>query len=581
MKELKPKDYLEYERNYFRKFDEYLSKKKKINEQENSGNITEAEAKKQRKDLEESYAGFTDPVHSSDCYCYIDEELKQLYLESGIEISQNFNTLLEEGKAYSNKKVKMKAGLEGVLLGTVTALDDYYYMIQKDDGKVVFDTGCDGIDHIISYKNFVEELRWRGMLQDIIPGTEEHMSSYMTTAYLGVDPTADSLHIGHLCGIMMLRHLQRCGHKPLILIGGATGMIGDPSGKSEERNLLTPATIQHNVDSLKGQLEKFLDFDKSLPNAAEIVNNLDWLGNMTFLDFARNIGKLITVNYMMAKDSVKKRISGDSGISFTEFTYQLLQGYDFCHLRETKNCKLQLGGSDQWGNMTTGIELIRKMTEAEDNFAITCPLLVKSDGTKFGKTERGNIWLSEKYTSPYEFYQFWINQRDEDTERYLKIFTILNQSELQEIIEFSKEHPEQRYGQKILARTLTELVHGKEELSKIESILRILHSKEGIIEFREMSDEVQQNILQFMSGVIPYFEVTINEENDILDILSDFTGIFSSRNEARKAIIGNSVSNWDEKITDYKQLFKTLPDKFGYYLIKIGKKKHYLLKLNK
>lgn len=426
--------------------------------------------------------------------------------------------------------------------------------------------------------DFIEELSWRGMLQDVIPGTKEQLNKEMTIAYLGVDPTADSLHIGHLCGIMMLRHLQNCGHKPLILIGGATGMIGDPSGKSEERNLLTPKTIQHNVNCLKAQLEKFLDFNPSLPNAAEIVNNLDWLGNMTFLDFARNIGKLITVNYMMAKDSVKKRISGDSGISFTEFTYQLLQGYDFCYLREAKNCKLQLGGSDQWGNMTTGIELIRKMTGAEDSFAITCPLLVKSDGTKFGKTEKGNIWLSENYTSPYEFYQFWINQRDDDTERYLKIFTTLSQEEIQEIIAISKQHPEQRHGQKILAQTLTELVHGKEELGKIESILRILHTKEGIVEFNEMSEDIQRNILQFMSSIIPYFEVNINEENDILGVLSDLTHVFSSRNEARKAIIGNSVSIWNEKIVDYRLLYKDIPSRFGYHLVKVGKKKHYLIK---
>ncbi|MBR4116223.1 MAG: tyrosine--tRNA ligase, partial [Bacteroidales bacterium] len=308
--------------------------------------------------------------------------------------------------------------------------------------------------------NFIEELKWRGMLQDIMPGTEEQLQKEMTTAYLGIDPTADSLHIGHLCGVMMLRHFQRCGHKPIALLGGATGMIGDPSGKSAERNLLDEETLNHNVACIKKQLEHFLNFNSTEPNAAELVNNYEWMKNYTFLDFARNVGKLITVNYMMAKDSVKKRFNGEysNGMSFTEFTYQLLQGYDFVYLNEHKNCKLQMGGSDQWGNITTGTELIRRMT-GKEAFALTCPLITKADGTKFGKTESGNVWLDRRYTSPYEFYQFWLNVSDEDAKRYIKIFTMLSKEEIESLIAEHEQAPHLRALQKRLAQEVTIMVH--------------------------------------------------------------------------------------------------------------------------
>ena len=289
-------------------------------------------------------------------------------------------------------------------------------------------------------KNFVEELRWRGMLHDIMPGTEEQLMKEMTVGYVGIDPTADSLHIGHLCGIMMLRHMRRCGHKPIALLGGATGMIGDPSGKSAERNLLTEEVLKHNVAAIRAQLEHFLDFQSDAPNAAELVNNYDWMKDYTFLDFTRNIGKLITVNYMMAKDSVKKRFNGEysKGMSFTEFTYQLLQGYDFVYLNEHKNCKLQMGGSDQWGNITTGTDLIKKIS-GNEAYALTCPLITKADGGKFGKTESGNVWLSKDYTSPYKFYQFWLNVSDDDAERYIKIFTSLEKEVIDALVEEHKQ----------------------------------------------------------------------------------------------------------------------------------------------
>lgn len=426
--------------------------------------------------------------------------------------------------------------------------------------------------------NFIEELEWRGMIQDIIPGTKEYLQeNEYVPGYLGVDPTADSLHIGHLCGIMMLRYFQMCGHKPIILVGGATGMIGDPSGKSEERNLLSPVTIEYNIKAIKKQLEKFLDFDESKPNSAIIVNNLDWLGNMTFLDFARNIGKLVTVNYMMSKDSVKKRITSDNGISFTEFTYQLLQGFDFCHLHDTFGCMIQLGGSDQWGNMTTGLELLRKMT-GEDAYAITCPLLTKSDGNKFGKTEKGTIWLDPKKTSPYEFYQFWINQRDEDVEKYLKIFTTYSEDEIKEIIEDSKEHPELRLGQIELAQYITHLVHGNEELKRILDAQDLLYSKDED-DFLHRPETEQIDTLEFLKTVIPHFEVSIiSTASSYVDVLSDFTHIFPSRNEARKAIEAGSVSIWGQKITEPYGLFdcsKAVAKR--YYLVKFGKKKHYLI----
>ena len=312
--------------------------------------------------------------------------------------------------------------------------------------------------------NFVEELKWRGMVHDMMPGTEEQLQKEMTTAYVGIDPTADSLHIGHLVSVMILRHFQRCGHKPIALVGGATGMIGDPSGKSAERNLLNEETLRHNQECIKKQLSKFLDFDSDAPNAAELVNNYDWMKDFLFLDFAREIGKHITVNYMMAKDSVKRRLNGEArdGLSFTEFTYQLLQGYDFLHLYETKNCKLQMGGSDQWGNITTGTELIRRKLGGEA-FALTCPLITKADGGKFGKTESGNIWLDPRYTSPYKFYQFWLNVSDEDAEKYIKIFTFIPREEIESLVAEHKEAPHLRILQKRLAKEVTVMVHSEDD----------------------------------------------------------------------------------------------------------------------
>ena len=312
--------------------------------------------------------------------------------------------------------------------------------------------------------NFIEELTWRGMIHTMMPGTDEQLNKEMTTAYLGIDPTADSLHIGHLCGVMMLRHFQRCGHKPLALVGGATGMIGDPSGKSAERNLLDEKTLRHNQEAIKKQLAKFLDFDSDVPNRAELVNNYDWTKDVTFLDFAREIGKHITVNYMMAKDSVQKRLNGEArdGLSFTEFTYQLLQGFDFLHLYQEKNCKLQLGGSDQWGNITTGSELIRRKTGGEA-FALTCPLITKADGGKFGKTESGNVWLDARYTSPYKFYQFWLNVSDADAEKYLKIFTFLSKEEIEQLVREHEENPGARPLQKRLAKEVTTMVHSEKD----------------------------------------------------------------------------------------------------------------------
>ena len=326
--------------------------------------------------------------------------------------------------------------------------------------------------------NFVEELKWRGMLHDIMPGTEELLSREKVTAYVGFDPTADSLHIGHLCSIMILRHFQRCGHKPMALIGGATGMIGDPSGKSAERNLLTEETLKHNIEGMKAQMAKFLNFDSDAENAAELVNNYDWMKDFTFLDFAREIGKHITVNYMMAKDSVKKRLNGEArdGLSFTEFTYQLLQGYDFLYLNQTKGCKLQMGGSDQWGNITTGTELIRR-TNGGEAYALTCPLITKADGGKFGKTESGNIWLNPNYTSPYKFYQFWLNVSDADAERYIKIFTELSREEIEELVAEQAKDPGLRPLQKRLAKEVTCMVHSPEAYEAAVEASQILFSK--------------------------------------------------------------------------------------------------------
>src|SRR5574344_980086 len=373
-------------------------------------------------------------------------------------------------------------------------------------------------------KNFVEELKWRGMLAQIMPGTEDLLQKEMVTAYLGTDPTADSLHIGHLCGIMMLRHLQRCGHKPVALVGGATGMIGDPSGKSAERNLLDEETLRHNQECIKKQLAKFLDFESDAPNKAELVNNYDWMKGMTFLDFARNIGKHITVNYMMAKESVQQRLNGEArdGLSFTEFTYQLLQGYDFLYLYQHKGCKLQMGGNDQWGNMTTGTELIRRTLGIEaDAYALTCPLITKADGKKFGKTESGNIWLDPKRTTPYKFYQFWLNVSDSDAERYIKIFTSLSHEEIDSLIAEHKQDPGRRTLQKRLGEEVTCLVHGREDYNTALDASNILFgkaTKENLLKLDEAT------LLSVFEGV-PHYEMAKDQVlgSKLVDLLGEKT----------------------------------------------------------
>ncbi|MCQ2340172.1 MAG: tyrosine--tRNA ligase [Paludibacteraceae bacterium] len=426
-------------------------------------------------------------------------------------------------------------------------------------------------------KNFVEELRWRGMLQDMIPGTEEQLQKEVTTAYLGIDPTADSLHIGHLCGIMMLRHLQRCGHKPIALIGGATGMIGDPSGKSAERNLLNEETLAHNVACIKQQLERFLDFNSKEPNAAELVNNYDWMKDFTFIDFARNIGKLITVNYMMAKDSVKKRFNGEfnCGMSFTEFTYQLLQGYDFYYLNEHKGCKLQMGGSDQWGNITTGMELIKKMT-GNEAYALTCPLITKADGKKFGKTEQGNVWLSKQYTSPYRFYQFWLNVSDDDAKRYIKIFTSLEKDEIDALIAEHNQAPHLRLLQKKLAEEVTIMVHGRADYEQTIEATNILFGK-ATKEALEKLDE--QTFLQVFEGVQRFTISKAELEAGIapLDLLAEKTQIFPSKGEARKMMQANGFSMNKEKLTDVQTPIDAKALINGkYILFQKGKKDYFI-----
>ena len=427
-------------------------------------------------------------------------------------------------------------------------------------------------------KNFVEELRWRGMLQDIIPGTEDQLKKEVTTAYLGIDPTADSLHIGHLCGIMMLRHLQRCGHKPIALIGGATGMIGDPSGKSAERNLLNEETLNHNVACIKEQLEHFLDFNSKEANAAELVNNYEWMKDYTFIDFARNIGKLITVNYMMAKDSVKKRFNGEfnCGMSFTEFTYQLLQGYDFYYLNTHKNCKMQMGGSDQWGNITTGMELIRRIT-GNEAYALTCPLITKADGKKFGKTEQGNIWLSKRYTSPYRFYQFWLNVSDEDAKRYIKIFTSLDKDEIDALIAEHDQAPHLRALQKRLAQEVTVMVHSEEDYQAAVEASNILFGK-ATKEALERLDE--QTFLQVFEGVQLFTISKAELEAGIapLDLLAEKTQIFPSKGEARKMIQANGFSMNKEKLTDAQTPIDAKALINGkYILFQKGKKDYFIV----
>ena len=428
-------------------------------------------------------------------------------------------------------------------------------------------------------KNFIEELKWRGMLAQIMPGAEELLQKEMVTAYLGTDPTADSLHIGHLCGIMMLRHLQQCGHKPIILVGGATGMIGDPSGKSQERNLLDSETLYHNQECIKKQVAKFLDFDSKEANAAEMVNNYDWMKDFTFLDFARTVGKHITVNYMMAKDSVQQRLNGTArdGLSFTEFTYQLLQGYDFLHLYQTKGCKMQLGGNDQWGNMTTGTELIRRtLGNDQEAYALTCPLITKADGKKFGKTESGNIWLDRNRTSPYKFYQFWLNVSDDDAEKYIKIFTSLDKQTIDSLVEEHKQDPGRRTLQKRLAEEVTVLVHSQADLDAAIEASGILFGK-STKESLEKLDE--QTFLDVFEGVENF---TIGKDmlgQPAVEILtSDNCKVFPSKGEMRKMVQGGGVSINKEKLTDQNRPL-TEADLIGgkYILAQRGKKNYYLI----
>jgi len=427
--------------------------------------------------------------------------------------------------------------------------------------------------------NFVEELTWRGMIHDMMPGLEEQLKKEITSAYVGIDPTADSLHIGHLVGVMMLKHFQLAGHKPIVLVGGATGMIGDPSGKSQERNLLDEPTLRHNQECLKVQISKFLDFESKAGNGAEMVNNYDWMKDFTFLNFIRDIGKHITVNYMMAKDSVKKRLdpeSGAAGMSFTEFTYQLVQGTDFLHLYETKNCKLQMGGSDQWGNITTGTELIRRKAGGEA-FALTCPLIKKADGTKFGKTESGNVWLDPVRTSPYKFYQFWLNTSDADAEKYIKIFTILPKETIDELIEAHHEAPHLRQLQKVLAKEVTCMVHSEADYNLAVEASEILFGK-GTEETLRKLDEA--TFLSVFEGV-PQFEISRSELEtgiNMIDLLAEKTAVFPSKGEARRTIAGGGVAvnkvkaeGPDEIIT----LSKLIGDK--YLLVQKGKKNYFLL----
>lgn len=426
--------------------------------------------------------------------------------------------------------------------------------------------------------DFIEELTWRGMIHTMMPGTDEQLRKEMTTAYLGIDPTADSLHIGHLCGVMMLRHFQRCGHKPIALVGGATGMIGDPSGKSAERNLLDEATLRHNQEAIKKQLAKFLDFESDAPNRAELVNNYDWMKGVSFLDFAREIGKHITVNYMMAKDSVQKRLNGEArdGLSFTEFTYQLLQGFDFLHLYQDKNCKLQLGGSDQWGNITTGSELVRRKLGGEV-FALTCPLITKADGGKFGKTESGNVWLDARYTSPYKFYQFWLNVSDADAEKYLKIFTFLTKEEIEALAAEHAQDPGARPLQKRLAKEVTVMVHGEDNYNAAVEASSILFSNKAGEALMKLDEKT---LLDIFEGV-PTFNISKTDlENGIplLELLAGVTAVFPSKGEARKMVQGNGVSLNKEKVTDPNMVVNADMLIAGKYILaQRGKKNYYLI----
>jgi len=428
-------------------------------------------------------------------------------------------------------------------------------------------------------KNFVEELTWRGMIHTIMPGAEEHLMESIRSAYVGFDPTADSLHIGNLVPIMLLAHYQRCGHKPVALVGGATGMIGDPSGKSNERNLLDEKTLRYNQDAIKGQLAHFLDFESNGPNAAELVNNYDWMKDFSFLEFIRDVGKHITVNYMMAKDSVKNRISSDAseGMSFTEFTYQMVQGYDFLHLYKEKDCSIQMGGSDQWGNITTGTELIRRVAGGK-GFAITCPLITKSDGSKFGKSEGGNVWLDADRTSPYKFYQYWLNSSDEDAEKYIKIFTFLNKDEINNLVSEHKEAPHLRVLQKRLAEEITIMVHSKEDLDNAIKASNILFGKSTSEDLKALNEKT---FLDVFDGVpqTQLKRVEVESGLDIIAALAEKGGFLKSNGEARRALKENSISVNKEKIKgDYNITSKDLINN-KFVLLQRGKKNYFVLQI--
>ena len=428
-------------------------------------------------------------------------------------------------------------------------------------------------------KNFVEELRWRGLLHNIIDGTEEQLSKETTAAYIGFDPTADSLHIGSLVQIILLMHFQQAGHKPIALVGGATGMIGDPSGKSSERNLLDEQTLNKNIEGIKDQLARFLDFSDTAENTAELVNNYDWMKNLSFLDFARDIGKHITVNYMMAKDSVKNRLNPEAkeGMSFTEFTYQLIQGYDFLHLYTEKNCKLQMGGSDQWGNITTGTELVRRKAQGKA-YAITCPLITKADGTKFGKSEGGNVWLDTNRTSPYKFYQYWLNASDSDAEKYIKIFTFLDKPTVDKLIKEHKESPHLRLLQKTVANEVTEMVHSKEALENAIKASTILFGRSTADDLKSLDEKTFLDVFEGVPQAV-ISNSNLEEGITIVDALNEKSGFLKSNGEARRALSENSISVNKEKVSEAYKLSTNDLISNKYILLQRGKKNYFLLKI--
>ena len=432
-------------------------------------------------------------------------------------------------------------------------------------------------------KNFIEELRWRGMIHDTMPGADEHLMETMRSAYVGFDPTADSLHIGNLVPIMLLAHFQRCGHKPVALVGGATGMIGDPSGKSAERNLLDEDTLLHNQEAIQKQLAHFLDFDTDVNNGAVMVNNYDWMKNFSFLEFIRDVGKHITVNYMMAKDSVKNRITNDDssggseGMSFTEFTYQLVQGYDFLHLYQNNSCSLQMGGSDQWGNITTGTELVRRIAQGKA-YAITCPLITKADGSKFGKSEGGNVWLDAARTSPYKFYQYWLNSSDEDSEKYIHIFTFLEKAEIEALIAEHKEAPHMRLLQKRLANEITTMVHSEAELEKAIQASNILFGKSTSEDLKQLDEQMFLDVFSGVAQAEVEFDKLI-DGYDIIAALATDTGFLKSTSEVRRALKENSISVNKEKVKEGYKLTKTDLINNKFVLLQRGKKSYFVLRL--